>query len=536
MTCSIGRILQFKEAMQFNTISLINSAGENFTQNCQFCWSTDGVCWTNWTSYNNYLNICKNIDSDFYLRILFYSDLKSVHVGDVLTKCYNITLNTTDNIFLKNFCDDPNLFQPYNGLDCALQLQQQLSDSVVCMFGIPIYYFKVDPLPDSLDISFKEYVLHNVTDVKQIKLMIQDGQLPSSNYRLTEFDFDWETDWETEISKTQFASAFGDTAIPVRNDFVYVPMMKRMWEVNSAYDEKNEGLMWRSTTWKLSLTKYNESTNINADEFANIIDNFVETKYETDVLPLENNEQHRQVGADPISSPQFAGNNMFDLRMTDAVRKSSFGTVSINDQMICHKNKIISRNIYNLVSPDSGIEYQKGICGDSGTIMFIIYNNYSLQSYDILNFGEVKISIENISNDKYHLLFNNKSYELEKSTNYLVICRWSKDTYTTNLDIYKHVINPNIPEYLIRMESYWFDFEHPVHSDVSNYNLDYESTTPKSCKISGPIYITNIKYFNNYLPIKDCIIESLKYTTNNKKCVINDLARPITTGYGYLVR
>ena len=35
-------------------------------------------------------------------------------------------------------------------------------------------------------------------------------------------------------------------------------MMKRMWEVNSAYDEKNTGLMWRSTTWKLQLVKYND--------------------------------------------------------------------------------------------------------------------------------------------------------------------------------------------------------------------------------------------------------------------------------------
>ena len=32
-------------------------------------------------------------------------------------------------------------------------------------------------------------------------------------------------------------------------------MMNRMWDVNAAYDEKNEGLMWRSTTWKLQLVK-----------------------------------------------------------------------------------------------------------------------------------------------------------------------------------------------------------------------------------------------------------------------------------------
>ena len=88
--------------------------------------------------------------------------------------------------------------------------------------------------------------------------MIKDGAMPSSNPKLTEFDFDWETDRETEISKTQFATAFGDEAYPKFGDFIYIPMMGRMWDVNAAYDEKNEGLMWRSTTWKLQLVKYSD--------------------------------------------------------------------------------------------------------------------------------------------------------------------------------------------------------------------------------------------------------------------------------------
>ena len=38
-----------------------------------------------------------------------------------------------------------------------------------------------------------------------VKIMIEDGQMPSSNPKLNDFDFDWEVDWDTEISKTQFA-------------------------------------------------------------------------------------------------------------------------------------------------------------------------------------------------------------------------------------------------------------------------------------------------------------------------------------------
>lgn len=534
MACVVGRILQFKEAIPYNSITIYNENNENITLECKFSWSMDNVCWTNWCDYNTYLRIGKNLNTDFYLRVLFYSGLGKVLIGDVCTNCYNISLDNS-NIFLKEFCNDPNLFQPYNNLDCALLLQQQLADSIICMFGIPIYYFKVDPIESTLDLTFKEFTLHNVKSVKQIKLMIQDGQMPSSNYHLTEFDFDWENDWETELSKTQFATAFGDTAFPNKNDFIYIPMMKRMWQVNSAYDEKNEGLMWRSTTWKLSLVKYNDSTNVDPGEFDDLIDGLITNDYMRDIYNVESNEQSRQVGADPISAPQYASNNIYDIKMSDAVRKLCIGSVSINDQMICHHNKIIGRNMYNLISSESGIEYQKGLCGDSGTIMFILYNNYN-ESHNILKFGEVGIDVININDKKYNIYFNGKKYELEKSINYLVICRWNKDTYTTNIDIYKHITDPNIPRYLLRQESYWIDFENPIYSDVNDYNLDFESLTPKICRINGPIYITNIKYFNSYLSNKDCMIESLKYTTTNEKCVINDLARPITTGYGFMVR
>ena len=143
------------------------------------------------------------------------------------------------------------------------------------MLGIPIYYIKVAPDLDTADYTFKEYALHNVESIKQIKLMIPDGEMPSSNPKLTEFDFDWETDWEVEISKTQFAAAFGDEAFPKQRDFIYIPMMKRMWEVNSAYDEKKDGLMWRSTTWKLALVKYNESTNVSTNEWGDVIDGWL---------------------------------------------------------------------------------------------------------------------------------------------------------------------------------------------------------------------------------------------------------------------
>ena len=73
-----------------------------------------------------------------------------------------------------------NLYNPYANMDCAIGLQQQMVENVACMFGIPIYYFKLSPEATSGDITFKEYTLMNVADVKQIKMIVTDNQMPSS--------------------------------------------------------------------------------------------------------------------------------------------------------------------------------------------------------------------------------------------------------------------------------------------------------------------------------------------------------------------
>ena len=69
---------------------------------------------------------------------------------DCITSDYTLSIDGSGT-FINDFCGSTNLFQPYNNLDCAYNLQQQLSDSVACMFGIPVYYFRAEPQRDTVD-------------------------------------------------------------------------------------------------------------------------------------------------------------------------------------------------------------------------------------------------------------------------------------------------------------------------------------------------------------------------------------------------
>lgn len=539
MSCTIKRVIQLKEPITYKSITLL-SKGVDISEICRYSWSTDNVCWTNWTDYQNYNNICSNLSTDYYLKILIFNEFDTLMLDNVLTTCYIISLYE-ENIFNKDFCSE-NLFNPYIGLDCAIQLQQQMADSVICMLGIPIYYIRIQPDSNTADFTFKEYILHNVDSIKRTKLMIQDGTMPSSNPRLTEFDFEWETDWETELSKTQFATLFGDKAFPKRGDLVYIPMMHRMWEVNSAYDEKSEGLMWKSTTWKLSLVKYNESTNVNPSALGDFIDGLVGHTYE-DVFGIENTEQERETGASPLSSPKYAANNLYNIFMEDAIRKQyTKDDISIIDKQYNNRANVIGKNTYNFLNENGCVVYQKQICGDEGTLMFIMdTSNVSFDiniNRDILTFGEIRLATEyNDYNEDLSITFNDITAHITPGEIYMIHLKWNRHTFVTELNIYKYKHREDIPIYKIRPEMFYFDFDNPIFEGTGAYNPDFNILSPQDCLLhSYPFSITNIKLYNRYMDKHSCVVESNKYTTTNPNCVINDVARPILSSPGYDVR
>ena len=541
MSCQIKHIITLNDAISFQPIIVYNNFDQDITMSCRYSWSSDRVCWTSWVDYNNYNSICKNIEADFYLRIQIADIIGKLSIGGMFTKCYDICIDGSET-FLKNFCQEENLFNPYSNLDCALELYQQTSNSIICMFGIPAYYFRVVPKVETADYTFKEYVLHNVESIKQIKIMVPDGQMPSSNPKFTEFDFDWEAPWEVEIGKQQFAQAFGDTAFPKYQDFIYVPLMKRMWDVNAAYEEKNEGFMWRSVTWKLQLTKYNESTNIIKCDVDDIIDNWVVNNYEDTFGKLERVEQEREVGAAPLSSPKFSATNLCDIFMEDAIRKQyTKNDIAIINKQYNHKSNILARNYYKFKNENACITYQKGYCGDSGTLMFLLETQGTLGGNiekEIIQFGPVTVDVKyNEGNQKFTIIFNNMSQELDIFSTYMVVCKWNRNTYSTEMIIYKYTHDKDVPVYRLRPEMYYFDVENPVCGLVSSYNNDYITNSSQSCQTHAyPLFMTNIKLYNKSLDILESLKEMTKYTTQHENCVINDLARPISSGHGYDVK
>jgi hypothetical protein len=228
--------------------------------------------------------------------------------------------------------------------------------------------------------------------------------------------------------------------------------------------------------------------------------------------------------------------------MEDSVRKQyTKQDTSIVDKTYNNRSLIVARNLYKFKNENGYVSYQKPICGDSGTLMFIIETPGSLQDdlkRDIINFGNIQISIQyHKKTQDFTIEFGDLSQKVLSFHSYMVIIKWDRNTYNTELNIYEYKHPDNVPVYKIKPEMYYFDFENPIGEILGVYNNDYDVRNGMECKIhTYPLFITNIKYYNKALEKLEAFKESLKYTTQHENCVINDLARHINSGHGYATK
>lgn len=542
-SCAPKQIITFNTPIKFDDIANIkiyDNCGEEYANSSlEYSYSLDSVCWSCYVSYNDILLNTINIKQDLYIRIKVAGPIQNI-----LLNCCPYTTYTTvlDSAFRFSYCEveSPNMYNPYANMSCAIELNRHMSDLVVCMFGIPIYYFRLNPNQGSKDITFKEYTLMEVEPPKQIKLMVQDGQMPSSKPEFNDFGLDWQTDWETEIGKTMFATAFGPSAQPMEGDFIYIPMMKRMWQVSGAYEEKKDQLMWCASTWKVTLVKYEEKGSVDLGDLEDMVDSFVKNKY--DDLFGDENEDTAGSGSESVDAPTAAFDNLYPIYKSDATRKYiTCEGINIYDASTYFKGTLISDAWYTFdkLFENQKIIYQHPYCGDDITISFIIKPLIIgiTEEFEgtILQIGTLKINIEQHFSETIIYVNKNKKLKLTLSSGnvYFVYVRWSKDLNISEISASVYTYNQNIPTYKLQSGHYYYDIDNSI-SASSNWDIEYvvdKKTEVSICNFIGNI--TNVKVYNIY---NDNISELLQQYPTNSKLLINDTARKLVGLDGLKIR
>lgn len=157
-------------------------------------------------------------------------------------------------------CEDGNLFRVYDLMGPAIQLNRELALSVSEMFGHNVCYFKVAADGRTKDVILKEYSLYNVSDIKNIRVVVPDNQFPDNKIMFTPFDMNFEEGFEVHIVKEDFERAFGYCVRPEERDYLFFPLENRLYKVESPYLYKD--FMRDGVYYKLNLVKWQDSQNI----------------------------------------------------------------------------------------------------------------------------------------------------------------------------------------------------------------------------------------------------------------------------------
>lgn len=149
-------------------------------------------------------------------------------------------------------------FNPYD-VGSFVGLYAETSLFVNKTFGLPVVYFRTLPAAGGGDYIFKEWNLFNVVERKCIKVVVPNNDFPDSKLHYNEFGIDYEVPFEVHIDKRYFEMMFNPAAEVRKKDFLYFPMLNRMFEIQGSYMFR--GLMMAPLYWKAQLVKFKPNIN-----------------------------------------------------------------------------------------------------------------------------------------------------------------------------------------------------------------------------------------------------------------------------------
>jgi len=104
--------------------------------------------------------------------------------------------------------------------------------------------------------------------------MVKDNAFPDNVPKFTEFGIDFQLPFEVEIDHKYFQSIFGVNSEPRKRDFLYFPLLNRMFEIQGSY--LHRGFMMAPTFWKIQLKKYNPNIDmLLTDDTRTFLDNVI---------------------------------------------------------------------------------------------------------------------------------------------------------------------------------------------------------------------------------------------------------------------
>ena len=239
-------------------------------------------------------------------------------------------------------CDDSlNLYNPY-AQNRSVNLYKQLNNIVSNIFGHTVNYFRTEANNRTKDVTLMEYSLFSVADQQDIKILVPDNEFPEESNTYNIFGMEW-AEFEVHIVHDRFKAVFGDGIRPRAKDYLFIPIINKMYEVNSVSiaDEFNASRSY----WRLKLTKYQDRTSVIKTGYDIATDNLVTG---IDELFGEEIADEQKKDTNPV---QF---QTISRILEDGSRTYIDSNLTITDEAIVNNFTTVSHNHYDLSKVAAG--------------------------------------------------------------------------------------------------------------------------------------------------------------------------------------
>jgi hypothetical protein len=245
--------------------------------------------------------------------------------------------NGCQNLIVTDCCDEDDLFNPYGMLNSTKNMFSQLTNVVNDIFGHCVKYYKVNSDQRSRDVILNEYSLYNVVDMKDVKILVPDNNFPPNEFQFDEFGMGMEG-FEIHITREEFQKAFGARSMPQERDYIYFPLVDRMYEINSV--ALADPIVYKDIYYKATLRKWQDRVNVDTpepykqdlDDLTLNIDELFGEEVKDETLKITKPQQYRTIGTG----------------VNDYVRSELSKQLSISDYKINNNWTIVSKNHYEL--------------------------------------------------------------------------------------------------------------------------------------------------------------------------------------------
>ena len=148
----------------------------------------------------------------------------------------------------------------YDNQQISIERWKSECIAVTVRTGHQAIYFKTEPDEEKIKHTLSAIGNKDVVAIKKIYFSSPDNELPSGKNVFTEWDMPMLDEFVIHIVDDLFKQVFGNT-IPQNKDFLYIPILKKLFTVNSV--QPGVKFMGALGWWEIFLTKYEDDEVVN---------------------------------------------------------------------------------------------------------------------------------------------------------------------------------------------------------------------------------------------------------------------------------